>query len=159
MNTVYKALITATISLVIAGPVFADYAGHHRYGDNDSESTIDHRLKRQHNHIKQGFEQQRLSHKETKILKRNLLRIKHLAREYQEDGQLSQYEFMRLTRKLDMLSDLTWEYKHNDLVRYMFYHDKYALKRGVIDPAAKFAVFSHKLPGCNETSDHRCSTL
>jgi chromosome segregation ATPase len=126
MNAIYKLVTATTLSLVITGPALADHTDRQRFCDHEWEERIDHRLDRQYQRIQRGIDQQSLTHKESKQLKRKHRKIRRLARDYREDGYLSRKEFKRLTRKLDRLSDRIWEYKHNELERYVIYHDRYA---------------------------------
>ncbi|MES9862630.1 MAG: hypothetical protein ABW157_20390 [Candidatus Thiodiazotropha sp. LLP2] len=126
MNTIYKTLVVTTFSFLVATPVFADYSGKHRYCDYDRETSVERRLDRQQHRIDAGVNRDSLTYKETKKLKKKHRNIRRLSREYQEDGHLSRKEYKRLNRKLDRLSELIREYKHNDLVRYVRYHDNYA---------------------------------
>jgi septal ring factor EnvC (AmiA/AmiB activator) len=125
MNPIYKLVTASALSLVIASPVLADRQS---YCDHDWEDRIERRLDRQYQRIQHGIDQHSLTHKESKHLKKKHRKIRRLSREYREDGYLSRKEFKRLTRKLDRLSDRIWEYKHNELERYVIYHDKYAHK-------------------------------
>jgi septal ring factor EnvC (AmiA/AmiB activator) len=126
MNKTYITLIAVIVSLIVASPAVADYTGSNRYCKQDRENIIDHRLNRQSHRIQRGIDQASLTHKETKKLKKKHRKIRRLSREFQADGYLSLKEFRRLTRKLDRLSNLIREYKHNDLDRYVIYHDKYS---------------------------------
>ncbi|MBV2122327.1 MAG: hypothetical protein KUF74_12820 [Candidatus Thiodiazotropha sp. (ex Ctena orbiculata)] len=126
MNTIHKLVVATTLSLIIAGPALAGHTDRQRACDHEWVDRIDQRLDRQHRRIQRGVDQHSLSYKESKQLKKKHRKIRRLSREYQEDGYLSRKEIKRLSRKLDRLSDRIWEYKHNDLERYVIYHDRYA---------------------------------
>ncbi|MCG7872422.1 MAG: hypothetical protein N0C81_01755 [Candidatus Thiodiazotropha lotti] len=126
MNAIHKLVVATTLSLIVTGPALAGHADQQRVCDHEWADRIDQRLDRQYRRIQRGVDQHSLTYKERKQLKKKHRKIRRLSREYQEDGYLSRKEFKRLTRKLDRLSDRIWEYKHNDLERYVIYHDRYA---------------------------------
>jgi hypothetical protein len=131
MITIYKTIIAASIFLLVVGPVSAGYSDKHfrseqDYCDNSSEYIVNQRLDSQWYRIEQGIDRDRLTDKEARILKRKHHKVRRLSREYQENGYLSRKEFRVLSRKLDSVSELIREYAHNDLERYVIYHDKYA---------------------------------
>ncbi|MCG7896946.1 MAG: hypothetical protein JAY99_11245 [Candidatus Thiodiazotropha lotti] len=126
MNAIHKMVVAATLSLIVTGPTLAGHTDRQRVCDQEWTERIDQRLDRQYRRIQRGVDQHSLTYKESKQLNRKYRKIRRLSREYQEDGYLSRKEFKRLSGKLDRLSDRIWEYKHNDLERYMIYHDRYA---------------------------------
>ena len=110
MNNVEKTLLATAVCLFTALPVYADH-GH-------GQSRLLDRLDRQHERIEQGVKSGALTHKEVRVLKRKQRKIRHLARHFREDGNLSKKERRILRRKLDRASDHIWELKHNDVYRY-----------------------------------------
>ena len=110
MKTMTKAFFATTLCMLIAVPA---YAGH-----SDWEHEFRERMHRQHDRIEQGVDSRELTRKEAKVLEREYLGIRTLARDFREDGRLSRRERHRLDNELDRLSSLIKEYKHNNLERH-----------------------------------------
>jgi hypothetical protein len=76
-----------SLSLLVVGAAFAGYSDKHfkgdwNYCDNSREYKINQRLDRQRYRIEQGFERERLTYKEARILNRKHHKIRHLSSEY-----------------------------------------------------------------------------
>ncbi|MES9992876.1 MAG: hypothetical protein ABW098_13040 [Candidatus Thiodiazotropha sp.] len=126
MKTVSSTIIALSLSLVMATPAFA---GHRHKSEHCGEKKIDkieHRLQRQYYRIERGIDNDKLTHKEARKLKKRHRKIRRLSREYREDGYLSRSEYQHLTRKLDKNSRLIKEFVRNGIDRYIAYHDTYS---------------------------------
>ncbi|MCM8856912.1 MAG: hypothetical protein LC541_15070 [Candidatus Thiodiazotropha sp.] len=129
MRIIHATLIATSLSLFLAMPAFADRGDKHRNYQSKMEYKIDKRLDRQFHRIERGIDNERLTYKEAKKLKKKLRKTRRLSREYREDGYLSRREFHHLNRKLDNNSDLIREFTHNGVERYIAYHDEYSKNR------------------------------
>ena len=117
MKTLTITLLAASFGLIATVPA---YAGH-----GHSYDRLYDRMERQQERIEHGIDSRELTRKEAKILKKQQRRIRRLAREFREDGWLSKRERRILRRKLDRASEQIRELKHNDLNRYVKWHDGY----------------------------------
>jgi hypothetical protein len=129
MKYVRTTLIAVTLSLMMTSPLYAGRSHRDYYCDQEKMHKIDKRLDRQYHRIERGIERDRLTYKEAKQLKKRYRRIRHLSREYREDGYLSPREYRKLTRKLNKNSRLIKDYVHNGIDRYIAYHDEYSPTR------------------------------
>lgn len=126
MKTVSTTLIALSLSLVMAAPAFAGHGHRDEYHGDRKIDKIEKRLDRQHYRIERGIENDRLTYRESKELKKRCYRIGRLSRKYYRDGHLSRSEYEHLTRRLDKNSQLIKEYVHNGIDRYIAYHDQYS---------------------------------
>ncbi|MCU7932329.1 MAG: hypothetical protein KZQ90_16130 [Candidatus Thiodiazotropha sp. (ex Codakia rugifera)] len=129
MRMIHATLIATSLSFLLAMPAFADRGDKHHYCPSKMEYKIDKRLDRQFHRIERGIDNERLTYKEARKLKKKLRKTRRLSKEYREDGYLSRREFRHLKRKLDNNSDLIREFMHNDVKRYIAYHDEYSRNR------------------------------
>lgn len=110
MKMLTKAVLATSLCLIVAVPAQAGY-GH-------NGGRIFDRMERQQARIEHGIENGELTRKEVKKLKKQQRRIRHLAREFRDDGRLSKKERRILHNKLDKASSRIREFKHNEDVRY-----------------------------------------
>jgi hypothetical protein len=128
MNRKAQTLMIAALALFAAAPVFAGH-GHgdddrhprhaqRHHGDGYRVAEVRNRLGFQRTRIERGIDNGSLTHKEERKLRKQQHEIRHLARDFREDGYLSRKEHRILTGKLDKASDRIWRLKHNDADRY-----------------------------------------
>jgi len=142
MNRQAKTLMIAAFALFATSQVFAAH-GHrhvngHRYDDGYRVEKLHNRLQRQFTRIEHGIENGSLTRKEERKLFKQQRRIRRLAREFHDDGYLSQKEHRVLQRKLDKASNRIRRFKHNDANRYCRL-DAHNHERLSHDPASAYA--------------------
>jgi hypothetical protein len=127
MNRKPQVLMIAALALFAASPVFAGHGhrnddDHSRHGyrqhDDRRVAGVQKRLHIQHRRIDHGVENGSLTRREEHKLWRQQKHIRHLAKDFRQDGYLSRKEHEILTRKLDKASDRIRRLKHNDADRY-----------------------------------------
>jgi septal ring factor EnvC (AmiA/AmiB activator) len=121
MKTIAKAVVIASLTLLVASPSFA-YHGDRGYGKSD---RIVDRIERQQRRIERGIDNDDLTRKEARQLRRNLKDIRQLKRIFRDDGRLSKRERRYLHNRLDKSSRQIKRLKHNEIRRYVRLHDRY----------------------------------
>jgi hypothetical protein len=124
MKTRYTTLIAATLCLFAATPIIASHGDGYRI----KHDSVHDRLDRQRQRIKAGVHNHQLTRKEARTLKRHQRDIRYLLRLFREDGHLSKQERRILDRALSQSSRQIRRLKHNDLERYVDYHQRYDRK-------------------------------
>ena len=114
MNTLTKTLLTTSLCLFAATPVFA--------GNGHGHGGIHQRMERQERRIEQGVRSGELTRLEARKLIRNQREIRHLARDFRDDGRLSRRERAILQDRLDVASAKIRAFKHNDRARPTHHH-------------------------------------
>jgi polyhydroxyalkanoate synthesis regulator phasin len=107
MKPLIKVLLLVPFTILAAVPA---YAGH-------GTGRLEGRLERQQERIDAGVDSGALTHKETRVLKREQKKLRKMMRRIGEDGRITKKESRRLTAKLDKASHRIREFKHNSNYR------------------------------------------
>ena len=122
MTTLKQTALALTLSLIAVVPAFAGQTESH----SSKHAGLLAHAERQHQQIHQGIKHKELTRKETKVLKHEQRENKRLARLFYEDGRLSKHERQILNHRLDRNDKHIYRLKHNEMTRYVKYHEAYA---------------------------------
>lgn len=105
MKTLSKALFVTTLSLLAVVPAYAD----NPYRNDNYRDEI----KQLEMRIERGMDRHELTRDEARELKNEYRSLRHMYRDFHDDGRLSRKERHRLDHEIDRLNDQIKRYKHN----------------------------------------------
>lgn len=122
MKTLKQITLAMSLSMIAVSPVFAGQAESH----SAKHTGLLERVENQQQRINQGIKHKQLTSKEAKLLKQEQREVRQLARRFYGDGHLSKHERQILDHRLDNNSRLIKRLRHNEMTRYVKYHQAYA---------------------------------
>jgi hypothetical protein len=122
MKALKQTALALTLSLMAATPVFASQAESHSVKHTGMLQQLEHQQQRIH----QGVKHKQLTRKEEKSLMQEQRQVRQLAKQFYKDGRLSKHERQILEHRLHRHDRDIKRFRHNEMTRYVRYHDAYA---------------------------------
>jgi len=122
MNILKQTAIALTLSMIAVVPAFAGQTDSHTGKHTGPLAQVE---QHQQQRIKQGVKEKSLTRKEAKFLEKEQRETRQLARLFYEDGHLSKHERQILAQRMHQSDRHIRTLKHNELNRYVNWHDAY----------------------------------